>query len=136
MHATITTFFSFWNGYDSTKWLNSGGVAYLHDSNAASTSLLSMYFFLEVPMTRLEVFLFKRLLLNREISLPSVRSHGTLAKIHGKFLGSLAMILARIPWPCKIVQRLTMITHDLGKGPMVPLPKFLENAEPLFSNYN
>ena len=48
----------------------------------------------------------------------------------------LAMILARIPWPCKIVQRLTMINHDLGKGSMVPLAKFLENSEPLFSNYN
>ena len=35
----------------------------------------------------------------------------------------LAMILARIPWPCKIVQRLTMINHDLGKGSMVPLAK-------------
>ena len=39
----------------------------------------------------------------------------------------LAMILARIPWPCKIVQRLTMINHDLGKGSMVPLAKLLEN---------
>ena len=48
----------------------------------------------------------------------------------------LAMILARMPWPCKIVQRLTMINHDLGKGSMVTLAKFLENSELLFSNCN
>ena len=42
----------------------------------------------------------------------------------------LAMILATIPWPCKIVQRLTMINHDLGKGSMVPLAKLFENSEP------
>ena len=48
----------------------------------------------------------------------------------------LAMILARMPWPCKIVQRLTMINHDLGKGSMVTLANFLENSELLFSNCN
>ena len=48
----------------------------------------------------------------------------------------LAMILARMPWPCKIVQRLTMINHDLGKGSMVTLAKILENSELLFSNCN
>ena len=48
----------------------------------------------------------------------------------------LAMTLARIPGPCKIVQRLTMINHDLGKGSIVPLAKLLETSELLFSICN
>ena len=59
----------------------------------------------------------------------------------------LAMILARMPWPCKIVQRLTMINHDLGNGSMVTLAVVYEfpirtsqiflkkNVDYFFKNY-
>ena len=72
---------------------------------------------------------------------PSVRNHGILAKIHGKydkFLGSLAKIL---PWSCHdlgkdamAMQDRAKANHDLGKDTMINhvLAKGFTVTNPLF----
>ena len=68
--------------------------------------------------------------------LPSVRSHGVLAKIHGKFLASLAKILPYLSKDTMAMQDCAKANHELSKDDKIKhvLDKGSMVANPFFRN--